>query len=600
MVLGLSRERTTLARSAPVLERTGPVYGWADWLIERGPVQWEAPADLTGGFPGFDAHGCRLEGGQVRVTERFLLVNEGKGNGFGLPLGWLVDADVIPSPLRGDRGEVVLRVRYNDRDRVRTFLVRFRGPFLALRGPRRAEQALAALREVGLEAGAEELPPLPEITHSWLEAAKFEQENVIWSGVASAAAGPGRESEPCDVWLTTRSVIWGGSMGDGVLRLSLDRILDVVPSELDGRGRTPVLYLSCADEAGGRHDLPFVFDRQHPAQRCHRERGALLIGLRSRGIPLGAIPEPPRPWQSALARVAGDDVDDAMETSPLDRPVEDGATISRFQVPSTSTRATRMRFSLDPDIAVDADDPAAWALGPETRDAMSQGVAEPSVNILPSTLQESGAFGRGALTLLPWRLDESQEPDSIQDAAEYAPEMDDRTAPEMEAPVAGAAIDGDGEVASFEPAADLVPAADAIPVPMDTEESAPALKSSSLTVVEAIEHALVAVLVEAAHGIERRLGGGAWVKPVCAIPSATDQMAANTALDDLLAEGILTDEEVRSRRSRLVAVGEAGPRLRSLLELHQAALLTDAQLANRRAEIIAPLACVLKGAEAAG
>ena len=264
MVLGLTRERTTLARRAPVLERTGPVYGWDDWLIERGSIEWEAPADLTGGFPGFIAHGCRLEGCQVRVTERFLLVNEGKANGFGLPLGWLVDADVIPSPLRGDRGEFVLRIRYNDRDRVRTFLVRFRGPFLALRGPRRAEQALAALRAVGLEIGIEDLPPLPEITHSWLEAARFEQENVIWSGVASAAAGPGRESEPCDVWLTTRSVIWGGSMGDGVLRLSLDRVLDVVPGELDGRGRTPVLYLSCADEAGGRHDLPFIFDRQHP------------------------------------------------------------------------------------------------------------------------------------------------------------------------------------------------------------------------------------------------------------------------------------------------------------------------------------------------
>ena len=237
MVLGLSRERTTLARRAPVLERTGPVYGWDDWLIERGSVQWEAPADLTGGFPGFGAHGCRLECGQVRVTERFLLVNEGKGNGFGLPLGWLVDADVIPSPLRGDRGEVVLRVRYNDRDRVRTFLVRFRGPFLALRGPRRAEQAMAALREVGLEAGAEDIPPLPE-DHPFRPGGRQVRAGERHLERRRLGGGrAGRESASCDVWLTTRSVIWGGSMGDGVLRLSLDRILDVVPSELDGRGR---------------------------------------------------------------------------------------------------------------------------------------------------------------------------------------------------------------------------------------------------------------------------------------------------------------------------------------------------------------------------
>lgn len=592
MVLGLTRDRTTLARRAPVLERTGPVYGWDDWLIERGSVQWEAPADLTGGFPGFAGHGCRLDGCQVRVTERFLLVNEGKGNGFGLPLAWLVDADVIPSPLRGDRGEVVLRVRYNDRDRVRTFLVRFRGPFLALRGPRRAEQALAALRGVGLEAGAEELPPLPEITHSWLEAAKFEQENVIWSGVASASAGPGREPEPCDVWLTTRSVIWGGSMGDGVLRLSLDRVLDVIASELDGRGRTPVLYLSCADEAGGRHDLPFIFDRQHPAQRCHRERGALLVGLRSRGIPLGATPEPPRPWQSALARVAVDQIDDVLETGPFDLPAGEGATISRFRVPSTGARVTRMRFSLDHD---EADDPAAWSLGPDLLDAMTD---DAPVTILPSSLQETGAFGRGALTLLPWRLDEGQELEPDHEPIQDGGAPVDYADPEPEIPADALHAD-DTAVANVALLADLDPAIQPNPQLELLEECVTAPVPAALKVVEGIEHALVAVLVEAAHGIEGRLSGEALAKPVSAIPSANDQMAAHTALDSLLADGTLNADEFRSRRSRLVAVGEAGPRLRSLLELHQAALLTDTQLATRRAEIIAPLASVLKGAEAA-
>ena len=127
----------------------------------------------------------------------------------------------------------------------------------------------------------------------------------------------------------------------------------------------------------------------------------------------------------------------------------------------------------------------------------------------------------------------------------------------------------------------------------------PVFKSASLKVVEAIEHSLVAVLVEAAHGIERCLGGGLWAKPVSAIPSTTDQMKAHAALDALLAEGILDAGEFRARRDRLIAVGEAGPRLRSLLELHQASLLTDAQLATRRAEIIAPLASVLNGAETA-
>jgi len=386
-------------------------------------------------------------------------------------------------------------------------------------------------------------------------------------------------------------------MGDGVLRLSLDRVLDVVPGELDGRGRTPVLYLSCADEAGGRHDLPFIFDRQHPAQRCHRERGALLVGLRSRGIPPGNAPLPPQPWQSALARVAADEVDRDSATGPLDLPTGERAPISRFRVPSTSSRVTRMRFSLDPEAAIESDDPAAWALGPESQD-----LAAASLNILPSTLQETGAFGRGALTLLPWRIDESPEPEAVQDSAEIALDLVDGALAEPDALLVDALPEADQDCVGAESLPGLEPAVDAIP-PLSQEtaqESEPVVESASLTVVEAIEHSLVAVLVEAAHGIEHCLAGGAWANPVCAIPSTTDQMAAHAALDDLLAEGVLSADEVRSRRDRLVAVGEAGPRLRSLLELHRATLLTDGQLATRRAEIIAPLACVLKGAEEAG
>jgi hypothetical protein len=245
------------------------------------------------------------------------------------------------------------------------------------------------------------------------------------------------------------------------------------------------------------------------------------------------------------------------------------AAISPFRVPSTNARVTRMRFSLDPD----ADDPAAWSLGPEAPDT----VVGP-LNILPTTLQETGAFGRGALTLLPWRLDVSPEPDEIQ------------------------------EDADLESSTLTSPAPSSVPerVPSESPElkvpgrQATALESASLQVVEAIEHALIAVLIEAVRGIERRLDGGDKEKLICAIPSTADQTAAHAALDGLHADGVLSADEVRSRRDRLAAIGEAGPRLRSLLELHQAALLTDAQLATRRADIIAPLACVLKGAEASG
>lgn len=582
MVLGLSREGSTIAnlsRSPVVLDRSGPVFGWDDWLIERGAVTWEGSADVTGGFPGFATHGARLDGCQVRVTERFLLVDEGRGHGFGLPLAWLIDADVITSPFRGDRGETVLRVRYNDRDRARTFLVRFRGPFMALWGGWKAENALTALRDVGLEAGSEAMPPVPEIAHSWLEASRFERENVIWSGVASASLGPGNELEPCDVWLTTRSVIWGGGMGDGVLRLPLERLVDVVSVDLESRRRTPAIYLACLDDGGGRHDLPFIFDRQHPAQRCHRERGALIVGLRSRGIPLGMASSPPQPWRSALARVA------AVDDSSIDHGHGGGASF-RFtsSIPGVSARAVTAETNLGEITNLaskryerrlasrrlderETDDPADWSLGPDRPEAVGVAVSATAEDLDHSgrsaQLDHQSGYvrpcGRQVFTLVP-------KP-RVQLESSETTRMDEPTE-----------ISGEGAVTRCEDSPVVV-----------------AQSESPIAVVDAFEDAIVAVLIEAAQGIDRCLSGAAWTPPVRPVPSAERRMAALDALDNVAVLGLLEADVVRSRRDRLVAAGDAGPRLRSLLELRAARLITDAQLAGKRVEIMAPLADVLRG-----
>jgi hypothetical protein len=46
-------------------------------------------------------------------------------------------------------------------------------------------------------------------------------------------------------------------------------------------------------------------------------------------------------------------------------------------------------------------------------------------------------------------------------------------------------------------------------------------------------------------------------------------------------------------RSLLTAAGEAGPRLRSLLELRDAGYLPDGELDRKRKEIAAPIAALL-------
>lgn len=582
MVLGVTHERPTLGRRGTASERAEPAFGWDDWQIERGAVTWAGVADSSGGFPGFANHAGRLDGRQVRVTERFLLVDEGRRHGFGLPLPWLIDADVIASPFRGDRDETVLRVRYSDRDRARTFLLRFREPFLMMRPGRRAEQALAALRAVGLEARDEALPPLPEVAHSWLEVSRFEQENVLWSGVASAALGPGNELEPCDVWLTTRSVIWGGDSGDGVLRLPLERLLDVVAADAEGRGRAPAVYLACADEAGGRHDLPFVFDRHHSAQRCLQERGALLNRLRSRGVALGSMSAPPQPWRAALARVAAADDRWVARTRALDLPFRDFPRDARLPAPPRAGRTTARGLAVVRGGDAVADDPARWALGPDLP-AAAAGNDMLRVDDLDHTgaaTRLADAGGRGTLTLLP----------PVARSTESAAEA--RSAPP---PEDGQSSEGPESIRTVD-----VPSGQATQVPSLSD--APKVRAgetheagSPLNVVDTFEDAIVAVLVESARGIERCLSGADWVAPVTPVPSAAQQLAAHAALDGLLSGGVLDSEELRSRRCRLVAAGDAGPRLRSLLELRLVGLITDAQLAQKRSEIMGPLGDVLQG-----
>jgi len=215
----------------------------------------------------------------------------------------------------------------------------------------------------------------------------------------------------------------------------------------------------------------------------------------------------------------------------------------------------------------ETDDPAAWSFGPDCPEA--GGAVESSTL---DDLDHSGrslnvdvpsgnvrAFGRQAFTLVP-------KPSALPEPFETT-RMDEQTD-----------VSGNGAVSGCEDSPVVV-----------------AERESPVAVVDAFEDAIVAVLIEAAQGIDRSLSGAAWTAPVTPVPSAARRMAAFDALDEVAALGLLDADVARSRRCRLVAVSDAGPRLRSLLELRAARLITDAQLAGKRAEIMTPLSDVLRG-----
>jgi hypothetical protein len=695
MVLGTTREQPRIEGRTEG-EDASTAFSPDHWRAERGAVRWESGADLAGGFPGFADRGGRLIGVQLRLTDRYLLVEEGRPHGFGLALSWLLGADLVLAS-RSERADPCLRVRFTDGFQVRTFLARFRGSLLAPRGGRRAEQALAALHSLGLAEAGEPLPAEPDVAHSWDEAARFDGENVIWSGRASAVLGANGERAACDVWLTTRSIIWGSSVGDGILRLPCEAILDAVPVDLADRARTPAVYVACADEWGGRHEFPFVFDRDSPPQRNVRERGAFLVGLRSRGVALGTPPLLPQPWRSDAVSRAVPPAETAATSErvrlgghqrprrpvptgrfqPRPQAAEEVAAPGRWEramaewtgqanrpeppadVPVPDEAAVRERLQrIFADPAPD-EAPAAETSAVETPDRPSRGVIVP----WPGTnrAHRLGAFG-GAATgdalaapapvIEPDPTDVAatraglavfSEPGAVesseQESASALPaigswpvpagflgaaavfasplEDDDTSSPEPPAgadpadplpdpghplPVDAAGQEGttaDEPITGRETAVvESVVVESAAPEsvlaerqPAASEPVPPA--SDPRAILRRYEEAALRMITEAVRAIEERLAGGTAVLPTVPTPSPDERAAALAALDALVELGELAPAQADVHRALLVAAGEAGPRLRSLIELHGAGYLIDEDLDRKRRTIVAPIATLL-------
>lgn len=295
MAFGLSRwqPRSTRPPLEPIPDLS--ISQSQSWLEQRGVVLFEAVADVMGGFPGFADQGGELSGVVLRVTERFLLADEGKPHGFGIPVQWLDGTMLLARPNNDDPD---LRVFYGDGALPRVFTVRFRPNRLAVRGGKRAERAQDALAAAGLADSIVLAPPeSPNFALTWEETHEFDDESVIWSGHAAAPTRVGEELAPSEVWLSTNSLIWGSSEGDGLNRVPLREVSDFNATRIKDRLGTPVVHLGVAGERIGRHELSFVFNQHETPDLNFRDRGGLLVGLRSLMIPEGSPAPLWQPWR---------------------------------------------------------------------------------------------------------------------------------------------------------------------------------------------------------------------------------------------------------------------------------------------------------------
>jgi hypothetical protein len=297
MVLGVSRSRIRSDAAGLFTVKPSPVKFSvaADWMNERGTVRFESSADLVGGFPGYAERGCQLESARLTITNSYLLVDEGQPAGFGLPLRWIEGTTIIQ---RSGRHDNALRIFYRERGLPRSFTMRFGSNRLSSRGANRSARAQHELHSAGLEDRFANEPPIePNFKLPWEESGGCETEHAIWTGKAMAPLQVGAETTPSEVWLTTKSLIWGGGAGDGLNRIPLTLLMDVTTERLRDRAGTPAVYVSIGDGRTGRFEIPFVFNLHEVPDRNFRERGAFQVGLSSRGLPEGRVAATWQPWR---------------------------------------------------------------------------------------------------------------------------------------------------------------------------------------------------------------------------------------------------------------------------------------------------------------
>ena len=529
MALGLSRwqPRSTRPPLEPIPD--SPTSQAQSWLEQRGVVLFEAIADVMGGFPGYADQGGELSGVVLRVTERFLLADEGKPHGFGIPVQWLDGTALLSRP---DGDDPDLRVFYGDGALPRIFTVRFRPNRLAVRGGKRAERAQDALAAAGLADSIALAPPeSPDFALSWEETHQFDDESVIWSGHAAAPSRVGDELAPSEVWLSTNSLIWGSVEGDGLNRAPLRDVSDFSATRMKDRLGTPAVHIGVTGERFGRHELSFVFNQHETPDLNFRDRGGLLVGLRSLMIPEGSPAPLWQPWRLDI-HPASRRAEPAVENKP--------SLVSPQPETAGTPETPGVRARLE-----------GWL--PKLQMVVNRSLALPSAADEHATVIAFEPSPAGVEAIVP----------------PITPDM---------APTAPIAFDPFADIAAaqpFEP--DQIGALDIDLAPVAELEP---------TKVDQFENAALALVADAIRAIEIRLETGL-LEPLSAwMPLTHEREAAFAELRESAASKLIKKREMRRTCSRLTNIYDAGIRLRSLAELYDRGCLDNIQLGRLRSKLL--------------
>gem|GEM_PF-4655450 len=588
MVLGIARPRLRSEGPRLFAVRQTPIIATAmsDWSSRRGTVAFEASADIVGGFPGFADHCCLLQSAQIRITSNYLLVNEGAQPGFGIPIHLIEGTALIQED---GREETALRLFYRECDTPRSFTLYFRSNRLVTRGTRRATRAQHALQSIGVDDRFADAPPLlPNFSLPWDQTREIESENVIWNGRANAPIKVGAAIAPSDVWLTTKSIIWGSGIGQGINRIPLALLQDMVSTRLRDRLGTPIIYLAIGSDLTGRFELPFLFNLDPTPDRNFRERGAFLVGLRSRGLPSGTLAAPSQPWR-------GDSNPDPFESEPPEKegaPAESsGATESISEESMELLSANEFVKKLDskplPDPDMDLLKSAVERLVPGEPELQD----DPTERFLPLKVVDS----------LSLAIEPANDPSEDVVLAEWSLADFPADSPTQDLQIAAAWHDRKDDYPPIDETEGSTLADDEIKIvvakterrvesPIDMIFRASSTGSNDAWAnIKQYEELAIGALSDVLHVIGGRVNGDLYANLTETTPSSWEQAQALAELASLYSTGTVTAHIAALRRERILALGEVCVRLRTLVELFDGGYLAPEDLESRRVKLISRL-----------
>lgn len=289
MVLGRTRVKTHPAFPRALSSQPG------DWQFSAGSPLYESMVDLSGAFPGYVERGARLEHARMSAYDHGFAVDEGRTTGFYLPYSQIIASDEDDTGFEDDQ---VIRIRYREGAETRLFSIRPRSPRLMLRSGanRRASRLLTILHEQGVAGGPVDDIPIDSFLTHWGDTEAFGNEAMVWHGHASASMLLSGETIACDVFITSRSLVWGKDARSPISRVPLSAIRDVTPGHAGSRGHQPAAFIGIGDGEYDRVEFGFIFDSYESSDRNALERSAFIVHLRSRNVTLSHPAAPDQPW----------------------------------------------------------------------------------------------------------------------------------------------------------------------------------------------------------------------------------------------------------------------------------------------------------------